>query len=141
MKNCTDCNYWHPTGKEPYEGYCHVSINCINSPSRPRHTPKDEVKPLSDILLKEIKVDKVKGTIAYIDANLAQASRERSPAPMYPDMRQLTDSSKAELRRIARANRSKPIQTNPRHTIPTQTGPSQTEPIHSKSTSRKRRQK
>ena len=104
MKYCIDCTHWKSTGTEPHQGCCGLrSISCINSSSKPNFLDKEDVKHIPERLKKGDR-DKVKGQTAFINGEeLAKAlqSRQRD-IPMYPDMRQLTEESKKELRRVRR---------------------------------------
>ena len=107
-KNCIDCIFWHSTRLESYQGYCIISIDCINLPKRPRFVNKYEVvqrelaeqkKSISEI--KSSHDIGIKGKIAFIDTESASITR-RQQSVVYPDMRQLTDKSKEELRKLRR---------------------------------------
>jgi len=104
MKDCINCIHWHPTGEKDYQGYCTTSINCVNSKSRPRFTPKTEVKPISEIRLRQGSEDGIKGQTAFMsDEDYAKAHyNKQKQNPTYPDMRQLTEESKKELRKLGR---------------------------------------
>lgn len=100
MRNCLDCIHWHITGPQPYQGECHISINCINSETRPRYTPRDTVGPISEIKLRQGGRDEVKGTSVISDEDLVKAQRSKQRQnPIHPDMRQLTDESKQLMRK------------------------------------------
>ena len=99
-KECINCIYWHSTGREPYQGGCIVSINCINSENRPRFTPRDKVDPISEIKLRQGGKYEIKETSIMSDEDFikAQQSKKRQN-PIHPDVRQLTDESKQLMRK------------------------------------------
>ena len=99
--NCIECAHWKSTGKEHCGLY---SLTCTNSKTHPNFLGKSEVKFIPKIRLNQGGRNKVKGQTAFINGEeLSKALQSRArDIPMYPDMRQLTDESKKELRRIRR---------------------------------------
>lgn len=98
---CFDCSHWKQTGLEPYQGYCIVSGECANAVmhGRPptRFLSKDEIKPISEIILKGGE-NRTKGTgMSNEDLVKAKQMRQRQN-PVRPDIRTLTEESKKMLR-------------------------------------------
>ena len=106
---CYTCHFWNQDGTEAYQGHCGLySINCItavfSNKTPTRFVKKEEVKVISELKLKGSEEDKVKGeTIFMDDENYVDArqNRRRQNAT-YPDITELTDESKAELRKLGR---------------------------------------
>ena len=111
MKHCIDCYFWESTGTEPYRGYCKLgSVNCItaifNHQSPTRFLGKNNVKPISEPI--KGGKDETKGRIAFMtDEEMVKAHQNRRKQnPIYPDMRTLTEESKAELRKLRREKKN-----------------------------------
>ena len=106
MRKCIDCYFWYPTGLEPYQGYCKLgSIECITAvfnhkpPTRFLEKDDDQTipKPQRD------EEGKIGRRSIMSSEETADAQRSRmSNIPQYPDMRTLTDESKAELRKLGK---------------------------------------
>ena len=100
MRICIDCIHWKPTGERPYEGFCMTSVICTNSESHlSRFTSKTEMSIPKKIFMTG--EPKVKGRIAFMtneDLTKAIYSKQKQ-SPEHPDMRELTDESKKELRK------------------------------------------
>ena len=102
MRKCVDCSHWKQTGEEDYQGHCGLySITCINTINHPSFLTNDKVELVSEIRINQGEINKIKGTIAWIDTNSATTSRKKQFSS-YPDMRQFTDESKKELRKQRR---------------------------------------
>ena len=103
MSKCFECHFWKQEAELP-QGYCGLgSVTCItavfNGKPATRFMKKSEVKPISEP--KRSNENKVKGQTIFMTNKalvVAQQNKQRQVV-QYPDMKELTDESKKQMRK------------------------------------------